>query len=464
MISDWPPSCIGVCVSPIFSLPLDSFVAVPLVQDSAQAVAANADMNWLMEWLDKPIETNEPSAPKQMQWLTLLPTVPSIQALPEPVAMDTVPLEPSVEDEEEPAEDEATPVTVEVVQPLNAPLPAQPLLATAESASDTGTPATMEPRRAPIVPQPAEKQPQVAAKTDKGELIWAADFVVAEKAQEPADIEPLPQTPTEPTEPVSQAKARPVEPAPRREGSEPDARDQPPAEQRQVEKQIAPPEQRAEPAEPVRVEAHAPPSTKHEAPIAEFATPVSVRPQPVSPRVAPEAPQPPTVGAVELDTARPLRPAQVATLYVDVPSASGPDDAGTIRLAVTQRGEQVNVRLRSWDAGAAPIENERMQPLLQSLSEQGYEAAKKSIDQYDDRGPQAVEKLPEKPLAAAEAANSSNDQQSFQNADDRQRKNQERQQQAFLVRRQTQNLNTEQFDLQAQLDAFNPSPQQGAVR
>jgi hypothetical protein len=451
-------------VSPLFSLPIDVFVAVPLVQEGAPAVAANADMNWLMEWLDKPIEASEPTAPKQMQWLTLLPTVPSIQALPEPVAMDTVPLEPSVEDEEEPAEDEATPVTVEVVQPLIAPLPAQPVLTTVEPASDTRTLTPMDPRKAPIVSQPVEKPPPTAAKSDKGELIWAADFVVAEKAQAPADIEQPRRTPSEPTEPVSRGKAMPVESAPRREGSEPDARDQPPAEQRQGEKQTAPPEPQTEPREPVRAEAPATVATKHEAPTVEFAAPASVRSQPVPRDVATEAPQPPSVGAVELDTARPLRPAQVAALYVDVPAASGPDDVGTIRLAVTQRGEQVNVRLRSWDAGTAPIENERMQPLLQSLSEQGYEATKKSIEQYDDRGPQAVEKLAERPLATAETANSSNDQQSFQNADDRQRKNQERQQQAFLLRRQTQNLNTEQFDLQAQLDSFNPSPEQGAVR
>lgn len=105
-----------------------------------------------------------------------------------------------------------------------------------------------------------------------------------------------------------------------------------------------------------------------------------------------------------------------------------------------------------------------MQPLLQSLSEQGYEATKKSIDQLDDRGPRAVEKLAERPLAAAESANSGNDRQPFQNADDRQRQNQERQQAAFLLRRQMQNLNTGKFDLQAQLDGFNSSQQQGAVR
>jgi len=140
------------------------------------------------------------------------------------------------------------------------------------------------------------------------------------------------------------------------------------------------------------------------------------------------------IGNIEPDTPRPLRPSQIATLYVDLPAPGPEADAGTIRLAVSQRGDQVNVRLRSWDAGAAPIENDRMQPLLQSLAEQGYAAS-----------------------------NGSNDQQPSQNADGGQR-NQERQQQAFLLRRQLKNLNTDQFDLQAQIEGFGNAQQQGVFR
>ena len=57
-----------------------------------------------------------------------------------------------------------------------------------------------------------------------------------------------------------------------------------------------------------------------------------------------------------------------------------------------------------------------------------------------------------------------NGQQPFHNADERQRKNQERQQQAFYLRRQMQNLHGEQFDLQSQLEIPGNSQQQGAVR
>jgi hypothetical protein len=469
-----------VFVSPISSPSFDSFIGVPVGQISTPAATADgaangvkADVNWLMTWLDqaepaleeserKQAETAEPARPKQIQWLTLLQAVPAMQVVPAPVTVDTAALESAVADEgaaenvnpsliveklptEEPKDGETKPAIVDIVMPSIAVPVSQPVIVPVDTGVDASAPPPLESQNTPIlsatvkVPQPTEMLPPTAPKADKGELIWAADFVVADKASEPVENDALPQASSEPVESASPAKTMPVEAAPRREGSETGSRQQSAGEQRQGEKQAAQPAsvepieraERPEPAEPPRSEHQTPAAMKHEVSVVGPASPVSGRTEPVAPSSAVEAPPAPATGIVELDNARPLRPAQIATIYVDVPSAAGSGDAGTIRLAVTQRGDQVNVRLRSWNTGAAPIENERMQPLLQTLSEQGYEATKKSIEPLDDRGPQAIERLAEKPLAAAESANSNNDQQSFQNADDRQRKNQERQQQAW---------------------------------
>jgi hypothetical protein len=82
----------------------------------------------------------------------------------------------------------------------------------------------------------------------------------------------------------------------------------------------------------------------------------------------------------------------------------------------------------------------------------------------DDAAPLATEHLREKPLATGQPDGSNNEQWSFQNADDRQQRNQERQQQALFLRRQLRNLNTDSFDMRSLLDGGGTLQQQGATR
>jgi len=101
-----------------------------------------------------------------------------------------------------------------------------------------------------------------------------------------------------------------------------------------------------------------------------------------------------------------------------------------------------------------------MQPLLQSLADQGLTAENTTARiRLEDSGPILTESIKDKPLASAESpAGSNNDQQTSQNHDDRQQRNQERQQQAFFMRRQMRNLQSTAFDVRTVLD---PNPQPG---
>jgi hypothetical protein len=180
----------------------------------------------------------------------------------------------------------------------------------------------------------------------------------------------------------------------------------------------------------------------------------------------PETSSPAAVEGPVLEPAAPLRPTQIATVQVDVPGLAGGDDAAPMRLVVTQRGDQVNVRLRSFDGGTAPIENSQMQPLLNSLAEKGLSSELKPIGRLDEGVPAAAEGGREKHMATAESANSNNDQQAFQNANERQQQNQERQQQqqAFFLRKQMKTVQSEEFNLQTMLENSGSTYQQGASR
>lgn len=195
-------------------------------------------VDWLLTWLSQTqalIESGVeslgnasevPAAQRQVQWLTLLPSVPAFQDLLAPAAVDPLLLDSVTE---EPPPDEApanTPIlyleTTPLPSPVNTPLekpieveativsgdeqpvvavPAAPLLpivsAPAEpmAASNSTLPAPLGPveflRRADPSAQP--QTPQL----DKGELIWAAEFVVAENSPEPPALPPGDAIPVE---------------------------------------------------------------------------------------------------------------------------------------------------------------------------------------------------------------------------------------------------------------------------
>ena len=360
--------------------------AAPIAVEAEDTSAPRA--NWLLTWLAQTeIAAKTATALQQVQWLTLLPSVPVFQDLLAPLAMDEI-----TQDEIEIDEEDIGEVAGET------PIALVPIIPASQGPAVAAIAASTKALQSEAIQQRGEPPAQpLAAQPDKGELIWAADFVVAEKA------------------------------APLRIAVAPSglAGGQQPADEQSPDRPQG---------ESAAIEAPASPAETFEPPVLEIVPQGTTKVELKSLAAAPEPTGLPVIGNVEPDTPRPLRPSQIATLYVDLPAPGPEADAGTIRLAVSQRGDQVNVRLRSWDAGAAPIENDRMQPLLQSLAEQGYAAS-----------------------------NGSNDQQPPQNADGGQR-NQERQQQAFLLRRQLKNLNTDQFDLQAQIEGFGNAQQQGVFR
>jgi hypothetical protein len=147
------------------------------------------------------------------------------------------------------------------------------------------------------------------------------------------------------------------------------------------------------------------------------------------------------------EPARPLRPAQIATVRVDLPNASPDADTPALRLTVTQRGDQVNVQLRSWDTGAAPIEGQRMESLLNTLADQGFVDSSREARTIDSEIA-AVADVARERSPLVESSDLSDTRQSFQNPDERRQQNQERQQQqqANFLRRQMRNTRGQSFD------------------
>jgi hypothetical protein len=329
---------------------------------------------------------------------------------------------------------------------------------------------------------------------DRGELVWSADFVVnnREKPQVETRVAPQPAIAPEFSSASDSVESAPLAveseierasqgesntdrprkpPAERFEAPSPDfaqdgAAGHSPDTRRDNSEDYPSDPQRGTPR-PARTARKEQPemhkqSAELDIPAPTFGTATTHHSDP-SPAPVGEKPNPtPTasVGGAELHVAKPLRPTQIATLSVDVPSPGNGDANAPIRLSVTQRGDQVNVRLRSWDAGTTPVESDRMQPLLQSLADQGLiaESAKSSL-LPDDAGLILTESIRDKPLTTPESAAGNNDQQSFQSPDDRQQRNQERQQQALFMRRQMRLLQATSFDIRSVLD---PNPQQGA--
>lgn len=326
---------------------------------------------------------------------------------------------------------------------------------------------------------------------DKGEVLWSAEFTVRET--QPAETgpaetggaeaapvirpqaEPMPKSlrPVEPDTPAKPSivgvRARQPEESPRQEmgadDREPDAetpeqkrptidlpRERTPERNLQDSKPEASPTGN-ESSEPKLLDGGPRASTFN----AEFVSRASV-----PSRVSETAP----VEGVVLEPAAPIKPAQIATLQVDVPAPAGSGDMTPMRLVVSQRGDQVNVRLRSFDSSVAPIEDTRMEPLLHSLAEKGFVAELKPGARLDESMPVMVERTQEKQMVMAEPSGGQNDAQSFQNANERQQQNQERQQQqqAFFLRKQMKNVQSEAFTLPVAADANKGTFQQGASR
>lgn len=381
----------------------------------------------------------------------------------------------------------AVPLVTETSVPVAAttdcnPTPSQP---TPGPAVQLQTPETSQ--------QPADALARVTAKqADKGEIVWAADFAVqnvtATKPVAVGEATPSreleqPQVRTEsskvkpetnPKEAVSAVKTAsgnqglvtPVGHRPETNQEEAGAnanesetpkqsgesvRERAPGKGLSEGKKEAP--QPAEHVESKPVES----GVRGMAVAAEF-TPRATNSSPVT-SAAP-------VESVAVEPATALKPAQIATLQVDVPAPAGSEDGTPMRLVVSQRGDQVNVRLRSWDAGTAPIEEGRMQPLMNSLAEKGFVSEMKPVGKSEEMLQMTVERIQEKHMTMAESSGSHNDQQSFQNANERQQQNQERQQQqqAFFLRKQMKSVQSEEFTLSPPVEANNGAFQKGATR
>ena len=261
-----------------------------------------------------------------------------------------------------------------------------------------------------VTMQDAPDQAERVCPPDKGELIWSAELIVTHGDEISAQL-PDPAK-------AGDDQQEPEEKSPNHENGGKLSRKQ---------------------AESAERDPPAPSSEPFEVPEIAGIQQANILVEPSSKTKVPDPIDPPAKNSLPTDAARPMRPSQIATLLVDVP-ARGEGNA-PMRLAISQRGDQVNVRLRSWDAAAAPLESHRMQPLLHSLAEIGYASKSQSGNRIDESIPIASEPIGERRLATVETGAGNNDPRSFQNQSEQQRKNQDRQQQALLRRRRS-NLGT----------------------
>ncbi|MFN0102130.1 MAG: hypothetical protein ACKV2U_08580 [Bryobacteraceae bacterium] len=302
-------------------------------------------------------------------------------------------------------------------------------------------------------------EPQAAASaihSDKGEVIWAAELVVTEIVPEQGSelsAEALAGARRDKGAEGAAIAMKPGDAGSQRQATEERNRDK--REEGSSSHKTA----EAELVEPEIGETSSSSSEQFQGPVSEITRQGSA---PVESRAKTAVA---AIGSIDpADIARPLRPTQISTLYVDVPAPAGQEGSASMRLAVSQRGDQVNVQLRSWDSAATPLGNDRMQPLLQSLAEKGYSSSGESADRIDESGPILAENVREKPLATAETAGGGNEQNAFQPPDERQQKNQERQQQAVFLRKRMRTVQSGEFDPRSVLEPNNSSFQQGAPR
>ncbi|HEU0122564.1 MAG TPA: hypothetical protein VFQ91_18675, partial [Bryobacteraceae bacterium] len=441
-----------------------------------------AEISWLLTWLGQAdaAEGDVPAEPSSrqhgtMQWLTVRPAAADIQTLlgnstlPEggknetPSIVHSVPADttsatgmplaqvPLAKDDDEFQEFDTVAPTVPPI--VWSPLPtatATPVMTKQEQATAPGL--SGENPAATPAEAPAKALPSVVE--DKGEVVWTADLIIAaqtssEQSVQHQAIAPTDGSPAPPHEAGAATNQADTSGFQQEFSSRPDTGTK--DENTESAKQESIPaamvvstprkdsdntsvEHVASP--PGATPAITPATVTAAAHMASVSTPSET-----SAPAAPQLAEPPQT----------LRPTQIATLQVDVPSVARVDGAAPMRLIVSQRGDQVNVRLRSWDSGNAPLSSEQMQPLLDSLSSQGLVNERRPIERISESahvlGETPAERLP----TLNESASANNEQQTFQNAHDRQQQNQERQQQqqAFFLRKQLKNTQVEEFTLPA---------------
>ncbi|MBI2689769.1 MAG: hypothetical protein HYX27_25960 [Acidobacteria bacterium] len=433
----------------------------------------------------------------KVHWLTMLPSVPAFTPLFTYAAGDeqrgvpdsaeglarkegAAPVETiivSVVDRVKPAETESEPEEPERKRdgqtPAAAPVPQIQVLAVppvevpVANETQAAVPAAVAKPIEPAPARPAAKAPE----QDKGEVIWSADLrvtapseTVETKAAEQTEVKTAPAT-------AKQWQKDPPD-MQQQQQQNPDAngdRDSEPAE-KQASNTIGAERPAGGALKPLEAlgrretplpKADRPEEKTIEAPL-HAAIPADGTSHAASAAV--ENGKATSGGVMAAEAAEPMRPAQVATLQVNVPIPATGDDAASLRLVVTQRGDQVNVRLRSWDAATSPIESSQMQPLLNSLAEKGFAAEGRDPARIGDLSPSSTEVVQEKHVTMPETASRGSDQSPFQSADDRQQRNQERQQQqqTFFLRRLLRNVQAQDFSLQTILEADGASTSQGA--
>jgi len=353
-----------------------------------------------------------------------------------------------------------------------------PAVSVAPVATDVPAPATIPaPSVSPDLPARDRGVVATERKTDalqpkaddKGEVIWSADLTISSgEAPLPREFAAAVDEASKPAAPGPVKKAEAVETKSADHGSADDsrssgegrqepvvtaARTQPRTDVRQEfqKEETRVPERNTRPVSKVE-QVDRPMAVAAPAPMAAVEPKAAVEAGPMAAPVEEVAP-------VTIEPPTPLRPTQVASVQVDIPAPAGMEDAPPMRLTVVQRGEQVSVKLRSWDSTTTPLEPEQMQPLLHSLAERGYVSGADGAERIAE-GPV------ERPLAAAEANGGNNDQQPFQNANDRQQQQQDRQQQQqhqFLLRRQARQRTEETFVLPPPAEVSN-SPLSKGIR
>lgn len=471
---------------------------------SGQNLAVNPE-GWVLAWLsqteqiDTPnpelTRTNLPVSVRDSFIRALQAHMPEIDTAAGITVQATLrtdgPAQESCEIEiEEPVEDaepmiHAIPLAIPLVVPVQT-VP-QPIVC-AEAASEHSPLAMSEQPRDTGVPVAAETKAVAPSPipTDRGEIIWEQPFQVTARTQETTS------TPTETAleggvEPAKQLTVTPVK-ATGREFLSQEQQDaapnqdpeQPPADRPLSPEQKtkdAPASQGAEPrapnpppTQPVRrPESKERTSGGLEAPAGPAPTPGQHRTQVMESSNVATSAQP--VSAVE-ETATPLRPTQIATIQIDVaPAGPNSADSPAMRLVVSQRGDQVNVRLRSFDAATAPIDPAQMQPLIDSLSEKGMVATQQlrpAETSFEHSVTSLADVRSEKTQAIADASLASSDQQNplSSGQDERQQhqqeRHQQRQEQAMLRRQLRQPANPAAFELFASSETANS--QQGGLR
>lgn len=472
-------------------------------------------MNWLISWLepqDDQMEATPSSAAPRVDWLSLLPAVTAFESplvheargdFSGQVALD-VPLEvtaselstespmPAMDDEKKdsssladadladdgpmaPAPGEiglqqsVTAIHIPVATDLPRPFGTVSLVPNQDSPLSDGMLAPRPPLGIPAADSATARQ---AVETgDKGEVIWSAEFAV--QGQKSAGTDMAGQTPTPPSQKdilpnsfrhsvpetasesvIAGARTQQLEDSPQKEMGRDDSESN--ARNHEFKKHSnEPTSERAsgKSADDSKGDSSLSNSELSESKVVAGVSLTASFPTEFKNRsaTATRLGETGTVESVETTLAAPLKATQIAALQVDVPAPPGSDDVTPMRLVVSQRGDQVNVRLRSFDSAAGPIDDTRMQPLLNSLAEKGFVAELKPGARLDQTMPLAVERAQEKPLVMTESQGSQNDAQSFQNTNDRQQQNQERQQQlqAFYLRKQMKNVQSEAFALPA---------------